>query len=293
MTLLLVFTGALRHRKLTLVARQLGLTASAASHALKRLRLVFGDPLFLRRPHGLEPTARALALEPRITEALRLLGEALRAEEAFAPTTANRIFRVAALDHAAAVLGAPLGVRLAQAGPGLRLSIRALARREALVALEEGEVDLALGFFSNPPPSFRAEPLYEEAYAVVARPTHPAAVAGMSLEAYLAAEHVLVSLAGDLSGIVDTTLARQGRSRRVVMAMPLFLPAMAAAAQADLLCTLPQRLAQHHAADFGLSRFEPPLAIRPFTLSAVHHRRAERDAGLVWLREELLAIAQG
>jgi DNA-binding transcriptional LysR family regulator len=293
MTLLLVFEGAMRSRKLTLVARDLGLTPSAASHALKRLRLVFADPLFLRRPHGLEPTARARALEPRIAEALSLLREALRDEDRFVPAEATRVFRIAALDHAAAVLGAPLGAAIAGAGPGLRLSIRALARREALAALEDGGVDLALGLFGNLPERFQHEALYEEGYAVVARPEHPAAAAGMTLQAFLAAEHVLVSLSGDLTGIVDHALAARGLSRRVAMAMPLFLPAMSATSASDLLCTLPRRLAERHAAGFGLMVFAPPLPIRPFILGAVHHRRAARDAGLAWLRSELRRISAG
>lgn len=108
LTLLCVFVELMRHRKLTVVAARLGLTQSAISHSLKRLRDIFGDPLFRRRPNGVEPTARALALEPRISSIVALTREALRLDSKFDPGTADRLFRIAALDYETSVMAGHL-----------------------------------------------------------------------------------------------------------------------------------------------------------------------------------------
>src|ERR1700681_3506923 len=88
--LLLVFRGLLRRRQTTAVARELGLSQSAVSHALTRLRDLFGDPLFIRRSHGLEPTQRALELGPRIEALINAIGEAVSAETGFDPARSRR-----------------------------------------------------------------------------------------------------------------------------------------------------------------------------------------------------------
>ena len=147
LTLLLVFLGLLKHRKAALVAQEIGLTQSAISQALKRLRDIFGDELFLRRPHGMEPTSTALALEPAVASAVEALRGALGATQDFDPASASGTIRIAALDAEQAVLIPLLASRLIEKAPGLRLSVLPLGRGAAVEALTEGKADLALGFF--------------------------------------------------------------------------------------------------------------------------------------------------
>ncbi|MGG5820643.1 LysR substrate-binding domain-containing protein [Falsiroseomonas sp. HW251] len=294
LTLLLVLDGALRHRKLSVVAGELGLSQPAVSHALARLRQIFDDPLFLRRPGGVEPTARALDLAPRIASVLALARAAVAPPAAFDPARSERVFRLAGLDYEAARFGPPLLSRFVAAGPGLRLSFRPQARDAALRALADDEVDLAIGLFPRRPPEILTLPLYEESYLVAAAASHPA-LAGretLELDAYCAMDHVLVSLDGGLEGTVDAALARLGRRRRVVAAMPGFLPALAAAGEGGFLATMPRRVVERHAGRFGLRAFAPPLAIRPFTLSVAWHRRHEGEPGLRWLLGALEAIVR-
>lgn len=293
LTLLLVLDGALRHRKLGPVARQLGLSQPAVSHALARLREIFDDPLFLRRPGGVEPTARALGLAPGIASMLALARAALARPAPFDPARSERVFRLTGLDYEASRFGPPLLARFAAAGPGLRLSVRPHARDAALRALAEGEVDLAIGFFPRRPPEILAQRLYEETYLVAAAAAHPA-LAGreaLDLDTYCALDHVLVSLDGGLEGTVDAALARLGRRRRVVAAMPLFLPVLEAVAEGAALVTMPRRVVLRYAQRFGLRALAPPLAVRPFTLSAAWHRRQEGDPALRWLLGEVAAVA--
>ncbi|MBD3788647.1 MAG: LysR family transcriptional regulator, partial [Sphingomonadales bacterium] len=170
LTLLLIFLGLVRHRKAVEVAAELGLTQSAISQALKRLRDIFGDELFLRRPHGMEPTATALALEAPVAAAVEALRGALGTARAFDPATATGIVRVAALDAEQAVLIPPLAARLRAEAPGLTLSVLPLGRGAAMEALAEGRADLALGFVWDVPDAIHAMPLYEESFLVAGKP---------------------------------------------------------------------------------------------------------------------------
>lgn len=287
MTLLLVFAELMRRRKLTLVAERLGLTQSAVSHALKRLRDIMEDELFLRRPNGVEPTARAEALEPKVTAILELAQAALRLEAAFDPATAERTLMVGASDLETALLAPALAALTRDTAPGIRVGFRPLVRKAALAALDADEVQLAVGFFPEIPAGFLAEPLQEERFAVAAAPDHPAARAGMTLDAYCLAEHALTSVAGDWQGAADAALAGLGRTRRVRVVVPSFFPALAAAARSGLVLTAPRRFLEAYAASFGLVLFPAPLPIAPFTLTAVRHRRSAADPAVSWLLDRV------
>ncbi len=288
-SMLLVFAEILRARKLTLVARKLGLTQSAISHTLGRLRDAFGDPLFLRKPHGLEPTARALALEPGVTSLLELAREVLKRQTTFSPASAEGSIRVAALDYHASVLGPALCRAFGRHAPGLNLIIRSAVRQAALDLLDANEVDVIVGFVASPAASHGVQRLYEESYSVAARRKH-ASYDG-SLKSFLAASHLLVSLSGEAQGIVDHSLAAKGLRRNVAVVYPLFFPALATVSETDLICTLPKRLAEANAQRFGLKLFAPPIALRPFPVNAVWHRRNDKNGAVQWVVQQLQALA--
>lgn len=290
LTLLLVFLGLLRHRKAVAVADELGLTQSAISQALRRLRDVFGDPLFLRRPHGMEPTATALALERPVTSAVEALRSALGQARAFDPATAEGVIRIAALDSQQAGLVPALAARLRLHAPGLILSVLPLGRTAAVDALIEGKIELFLGLLPDLPDTIRVAPLYAETYLVAGRPD--VLPLTLDLASYAAANHILVSPGGDLTGIVDLELQRQGLSRRVILGLPAFLPALAAAAGTGALVTLPARIATAFAPRVGLTTAPPPLALRSFQVSAHWHRRNDGDPRLSWLVAQAKAAGE-
>jgi DNA-binding transcriptional LysR family regulator len=287
LTLLLVFLGLLRHRKALDVAAELGLTQSAISQSLRRLRDIFGDDLFLRRPHGMEPTATALALEAPVAAAVDALRGALGAARAFDPATAKGLVRIAALDAEQAVLIPPLAARLRELAPGLTLSVLPLGRAAAMEALAEGRADLVLGFVWDLPEAICGEVLYEESFLVAGRPDALPDAPRIALDAYCAADHVLISPGGDLRGVVDDRLEAMGRTRSVTLGLPAFLPALAAVAASGALVTLPARVAQAFAPGFGLVTAEPPVPVRTFPVSVFWHRRNDSDPRTNWIRQHL------
>ena len=293
LTLLLVFLGLLRHRKALDVAGDLGLTHSAISQSLRRLRDIFGDELFLRRPHGLEPTSTALALEAPVAAAVEALRGALGAVRAFDPAKAQGAIRVAALDAEQAVLIPALSARLRDLAPGLTLSVLPLGRAAAIEAVTDGRADLALGFIWDTPDMIRSARIYEETFLVAAHPKLLPNAPSVSLDDYCAAQHVLISPAGDMRGVVDTQLQAMGRSRHVILGLPAFLPALAAVTTSQAMVTLPARLARAFAHGFGLVTAQPPLPLRSFPVSIFWHKRNQQDPKITWIRDQIHAVAQG
>lgn len=281
--LLLVFAETMRHRRLTIVAERLGQTQSAISHALARLRDIVGEPLFVRRPNGVEPTARALALEPAVNDIIDMARAALSQTASFDPATATGEVRVAAQDYHCALFAAPLVATLEKEAPAMHAGFLPLARSGALEALENGRADLAIGFIPKAGERFISEPLVEQDYAVVARKGHAAAARLNELDVYVAQRHLLVSQSGDRTGTVDHALAQVGRSREVVSTVPYYLAALAAVAVSDLVVTVPRLLAERYAGDFGLLVTAPPVKIRRFTLSLLRHRRNVDNPMIDWV----------
>jgi len=290
LTLLLVFLGLLRHRKALDVAVELGLTQSAISQSLRRLRDIFGDPLFLRRPHGMEPTAMALALEAPVAAAVDALRGALGVARTFDPATATGLVRVAAFDAEQAVLIPPLAAKLRNLAPRLTLSVLPLGRGAAMDALEGGRADLVLGYVWDTPDVISGEPVYTESFLVAGRPGILPQAPRIDLDAYCAADHVLISPGGDLRGVVDDQLQAMGRGRRVILGLPAFLPALAAVAAFDALVTLPARVARAFAPGFGLVTADPPIPVRTFPVSVFWHRRNDADPGTVWIRQQIREV---
>lgn len=289
LTLLLVFLGLLRHRKAVDVAAELGLTQSAISQGLRRLRDVFGDPLFLRRPHGMEPTATALALERPVTQAVEALRGALGQARAFDPARTSGTIRLAALDSEQAWLVPALAARLRRLAPGLTLSVLPLGRAAAVEALVEGRVSLLFGLLPDRPEVIESQAIYAETYRVAGRPDALPDAPHISLADYVRADHVLVSPGGDLTGIMDAELDRQGLRRRVVLGLPAFLPALAAVRASGALVTLPARIAEAFAPGFGLVTAAPPVALRSFEVTAYWHLRNARDPQVRWIVDQARA----
>jgi DNA-binding transcriptional LysR family regulator len=288
-SLLLIFDELVRHKRTTVVADRLGLSQSAVSHALTRLRDLFDDPLFSRRPDGLTPTRRELA--PKVRELMRRAQEVVGGADDFDPAVSDRQFRLAANDLVATLIGPLLLEKLAIEAPATRLVSRFAVGQAAFEALRKDEIDLAIGRFYEIPDDFETDILLQESFSVIARHRHPKLAETLDLATYLDADHLLVSFQGRLAGIVDETLATQGLKRRVRASVPMFLTAFAAVAGSDLVATVPARLAQRFAPTFGLRVLPPPLAIESFPVSLVRLAAMKSDPGLSWLVGRIRQIA--
>jgi DNA-binding transcriptional LysR family regulator len=282
--LLLVFQQLLVHRRTTVVAERLGLSQSAVSHALARLREAFGEPLFLRRSDGLRPTQAALLLGPKVDALLELAAETVDAGGRFDPGGSTRLFRIATNDYVAAILGPLLQAAFQREAPQANFSVRFATGAEALDVLDADGADLVVGRFDAVRPGVDATVLSRDVYHAVVRKHHPQfRRGGLTMEKYLALPHLLVSFHGEPYGPVDQALARLGHRRTIRGSVPMFLSALSIVGQGDVIATVPRPLAERYAATFGLRHLPLPFEMDLSTMLLVRHGRSRRDAGLDWL----------
>ena len=289
----MLFETVLQERHVGRAADRLNLTPSAVSHGLNRLRRLLNDPLFLKTPKGVVPTARAAQLSAPIAEVLARARTVVGAAEPFDPTRSTRRFTIGAPDAASAVFLPPLLSELRRCAPGVDIAVRQLlpiagetqpdrAWRSAWTELEERAMDVAVIPYAHPPVRFATRLLFEDDVVLVMRPRHPYA-RDRSLGRYCDAQHLVVSLTGDPHGFVDDLLARKKLARRVALTVPNFMFALAMVAQSDLICAVPRRFATAHAARFKVVAVDAPMPLGRFKLSLVVPEVAMMDAGIAWL----------
>jgi DNA-binding transcriptional LysR family regulator len=298
--LLVLFRVVLDEGHVARAAARLNLTPSAVSHALGRLRELLNDPLFLRTPKGVVPTARAMELSQPVAEILAQVENVMASAAPFDPATSNRRFVIGAPDAVLASGLISLLPRIERRAPDVDIGLVHLmpARRgrstnvpwqESLDMLEKRELDLAMLPLRSVPPRFAARRLYDEEFVVAMRKGH--AFARTPTEAaFCRSRHLLVSLDGDPVGFVDEMLAKRGLARRVALTVPTFMMALAYLSSSDLIAALPRRLVQRHAAQFGLVLVDLPFKRKSDSIEAIATKAAMRDAGIAWLIETTVAL---
>ncbi|MDP2310872.1 MAG: LysR family transcriptional regulator [Pseudomonadota bacterium] len=289
LNLLLVLEALLEERSVTRAAARMGLTQSALSHALGRLREHIGDPLFVRGPTGMVPTPRAEALAGPVHEALTTIRGALDSRP-FDPSTARGVVRLGTTDYAAFVLVPGLTARLRAEAPGLDLHVSSIPS-EGITELVSGAVDVVITrpLGGDVRGGLYQQVVFEDDFLCVLRAGHPAADR-FDLDAFLAWPHVLVAPRGQTGGVVDTVLATRGLARRVAVLLPHFLVAPHIVAGSDAIVTLAARVARRLAEPLGLILRPPPLALPGFTMAMVWHERTHRDPAARWVRERVMEV---
>ncbi len=291
LNLLIYLDHLLRRRSVTLAAQDAGITQSAMSRALGRLRQQLGDPLLVLTGRRLEPTPRALELMEPLRDVLHQLDERLYRSTTFDPHTTQRRFTIVCPDFADEIFFAPLMAQLSQQAPGLQL--RLLGPRPGLQdALAQGSVDLALGVVSTQnSASLRAVRLFNDPFVCLLDPTqHP--TTPLTLDAFAQAPHIFIAPGGRPGGVVDTVLAAVGRQRQVAVQLTSFLVAGAFVTGTNRILTLPKRVALHIAQRFALDVSPIPLALPTVTISMLWHARHHDDPAHRWFRQNLRRITQ-
>jgi DNA-binding transcriptional LysR family regulator len=288
-SLLLVLRELLRQRRATLAARRLGLSQSAISHALARLRELFGDPLFVRKPYGLEPTRHALELAPRIDALIEAMHAAMGLPDQFSAATTTRSFRIAAPDHVTTLLAPTLVERLAERAPSARVAFSQRLGQDAQQALLRDELDLALGRFAQRDERLTMQPLFADRYCLVARRDHPQLRKRLSPARYALLDQVQVSVSADFRAPDFAHGDRAWRPRRTIAAVPRFLIAFAVVSQTQTVAVAPTRLARRHARAFNLRVHPLPFALPPISVMIAH--RSHLDPGVAFLIEQLQLAA--
>ncbi|MCU1733527.1 MULTISPECIES: LysR substrate-binding domain-containing protein [unclassified Pseudomonas] len=292
LNLLLVFHVLYQERNASVAATRMALSQPALSHKLNKLRHQFGDPLFVRAPRGLTPTPRAHELAPHVQ---RLVGEL----EAFYDLCDGQDFLARAerlhlysTDYMEQTLLPRLLPVLREQAPNLVLITHNTRGELPREELEKGTCDLAIaGFYKDLPDTFHQQRLLGEDFVVLASRSNPRLNDGLDLPAFLACEHLLTTLTGDLDGLVDRALQARGLQRRVVAGLSSFIAPTRLVRGTDLLLTCLRSLAEEAVErDPDLRIHRLPLDLPRVEVMQIWHERTHADPLRRWFRQQVAGV---
>lgn len=288
LNLLLVFDQMLKHKRVSDVAGNLGLSQPAISNALARLRRLLGDELFLRTPRGMEPTPFASELAQPVAYAMGALHAALNQQLLFEPATSTRRFTIAMTDIGEIYFTPPLMDLLSRVAPGVTISTVRNTAVNLRDEMEGGRVDLAIGLLPQLKTGIFQRRLFVQRYVCIFGQKHPLArKRSLSLKDFCDAEHVLVKAEGTGHGRADEVIAAKGIARHVRLTVPHFVAVGHILSSTKMIATVPERLAQSIARPFGLVWRPHPVALPEVAINMVWHAKFQRDPANQWLRETL------
>lgn len=288
LNLFVAFEAIYAERSVTRAATRLHLSQPAVSHALNRLRSVFGDPLFERRGRTMVPTAVAHQSIDAVRDALRLLDDTLVGATRFDPAQARRQFTIGVRNHLEVVVLPELAARMTVEAPGVTVSFVRAERRELERELTSGVLDVAIDVLLPLDETIRRERIQTAPLVVAARHDHPAVVAGLDLGAYLAHGHVQVSGRRLGMSIEDFELSRQGLGRDVRLRCQTYGAAWSAIRATPLLLTLAEPYAAVLSADTDdVVVVECPIDVPPMEWHLYWHESQDADPANSWIRHQI------
>lgn len=288
LNLLLTFDALMRTRSVTLAGERIGLTQSATSNALQRLREAFGDPLFVRTPAGMQPTALAMSMSTEIGEVLERIQRVLEGSRVFDPATSQHTFRILVSDIAQVTLVPDFMRLLRERAPNVDLVNLSLPLRNAKEALAAGELDLAVGFIPELGPDYHRQSLDQEHWTCIVSAGHATIGETLTQAQYLSAPHLSYRPPASIHASLDKLLDAQfeGRSvrRRIALSVPYFSGLAITVARTDLILTAPSALARAMT-EMAAVRIVPlPFELPPIDLNMQWHDQMHRDPANIWFR---------
>ena len=295
LNLLVAFESLFEEQSVTAAAERMHIGQSAMSYALKRLRILFEDELFIRSGREMQPTIKAKAVAPGISAALQQIRQTLQSNQQFDPATARQTFIIGSSDYASAVIVPRLLEICQREAPGINLRLLSYEKDRVVTLLERQTVDVILGSsFQRLPPQIMQIPLMEERLVGVCRDGHPVIIpeATVDLDTYISLSHALFTLRQDDIGVIDQALAQRGLQRRIVFTTPYVLTLPKIVLSSDIIAAIPFHLAQCFTAEDSIRQFEIPLHMAPWHISMLGSKLSEQDPAAAWLRQTIQNICQ-
>ncbi len=301
LNLLIHLDVLLRELNVTKAASHIGITQPAMSNGLKRLRLLFKDPLLVRTSEGMAPTELALELKPAVRDILFNIEKVVQPDRGF-DLDSSRVFRIMASDYAESTLIPDVLSAVRQRAPNVTLDILTPSD-VSFEDVEQGRVDMAINRFETLPQSFHQKTIWNDTFSCLMNADNEIAN-NFTLQNYLAASHIWVSKTGFGVGVgmnpkdvqrlgwVDEALNEIGEKRKISVFTRHYQVAMLLAQQNDLIATLPSRAARLKRDNPKLVAKEPPFSIPPFDLKMAWSPLLHHNAGHKWLRRLIVDVAE-
>ena len=290
LNLLVALDALLSERSVTRAALAVGVSQSAMSHTLSRLRTTFADELLTRTPDGMRPTPRALALLAPMRAALAQIQDLTSAPATFDPATADVTFSLGIPDSTEVLLMPQLVAHLQSVAPGVKLLLHTTNRQRILEDLDSGRVDLGIGVFEEGQTHHKRRILNKESYLCVFNAELVGVTPPISLEDYVRLPHLLTSLVESAHGVVDEALAKLGLTRTIALTSPRFNAMPFVVRQAPVVATMHSRLARFFGESMGLAVSPAPIELPDVSISMIWHSSNDSALGQRWLRETILEL---
>lgn len=289
LNLFTVFEAIYTEGSVTRASQKLSLTQPAISHALGRLRQMFGDPLFVRQGHAMVSTPLARNLIEPIRRSLRGLEVTLNGLHAFDPETSTKRFHLALRDVLEATTLPPLMQRVRQCAPQVDIAAIHADRRELESELAAGTLDAAIDVLLPLASDVMRTRLYQDDTVVVARRGHPAIDGKLDIGTYLKQDHILASSRRRGPGLEDFELSRYGLERHVRLRCQHYFAACHVVSETDMLLTMPGRYARIANRQFDNQVLPFPLEVPGFDVFLYWHANVDNDPANRWFREQVTA----
>ncbi len=289
LNLLVVLDALIQERGVRRAGERIGLSQSATSHALDRLRKALGDEILVRTMTGMEPTARALGLAGPLRLALQDIQTALTPEH-FVPAEARGDFDIAVETHETIVVLPQLVDLFRTEAPSMVLTVRSGSVEEIVTRIDQGRTDLGIGSFVGLPDRFVTSRLLSDRPVAMMRAGHPLASSPLTIARYLEAPHLLISMSGASEDSIDSALAELDLQRRIVMRLPHGLAAAIALTRSDMITTVAQGAAETYAQAAPLVSTDLPFAAPQVEFRLIWNRRLQQSPSHRWIRRRLVEI---
>lgn len=290
LNLLVALDALLLEANVGRAAMRIGLSQPAASHALRRLRDVLGDPLLVRAGARMELTPRAQALRAPLAQALDQV-RGLFMPDDFDAARSERRFRLMMPDLAVELLMPPLMKKLDAAAPGVRIDVVPWRGPAIFTAEFARTIDMVISI-GDAFRGFHRQLLYTDADALAVRQGHPAGARLKNKDTFLKARHVAVVIRGQSEDLIDTWLQTKKLERRIALVVPSYIEALHVAARTDLVAFVPRRLIAALSKQLSLVTVAPPVDPGIDEQFMFYPTRAQMDPGSIWLRSIMLRIGR-
>jgi DNA-binding transcriptional LysR family regulator len=292
LNLLPIFVALLEERSVTRAADRLGMTQSALSNALTRLRTVLQDPLFIRERYGMRPTPKAEELAPALTSALAALDTVVFGQQAFDPSRADHLITIAPNSYVEFVFVPALVARLRELAPGVRLRTLPFGADVAATGVTSGTTAIVLGRITDAPDNLVVQHIADDGLACVVRADHPKVGTKITKAQYERMKHVnLLPAGGRLRAGLFQALERGGLKRDVAVTVTHFMSIPEIVAATDYCATLPKLICRRLASDTRLKVLPAPVDLGTFPMQMAWHVRYRHDPAHVWLRNLVADVA--
>lgn len=294
LNLLRVLVALHERRSVSAAAIKLQKSQPSVSAALGRLRTFFGDPLFIRSGNRMQPTPRATEIMGPVNEVLSRIGMEIVASPMFDPAQTHQPVVLALSDVGEVVFLPSLIAELRKSAPQASVRSVSLPPEDVADGLEDGSIDLALGYFPNlKRHNFFQQALFSDSFTCLLRADHPVRSSRLTLPQFLELEHAVVRAESRTEEVIERFLVRRRITRRVVLTTPHFASIPPIVERSDLIVTVPEPLARYFATVSGRIRcVRPPFDAPRIELKQFWHRKFHSDARNAWLRNLVCRLFQ-